>query len=105
MDHDLGISVGRSAYSQREHLPFASTAFQGELIVAGFETAHINHGFERCNVGSDLSGASCCSPGTQVGIENSNVVFNIVSDGDLKDAARRLEGHPRPAMSATRSKS
>ena len=28
--------------------------------------------------------------------------YNIVSDGDLRDAARRLEDHPRPA---TRSKS
>ena len=31
--------------------------------------------------------------------------YSIVSDGDLRDAARRLEGHPRPAMQATRSKS
>ena len=31
--------------------------------------------------------------------------YNIVSDGDLRDAARRLEDHPRPATPATRSKS
>ena len=31
--------------------------------------------------------------------------YNIVSDGDLRDAARRLEGHPKTAMPATRSKS
>ena len=63
-------------YSQREHLPLATSAFQGELIVASFKSTHINHGFERCDVVADLSGASCCSPGTQVGIENSNVVLS-----------------------------
>jgi integrase len=31
--------------------------------------------------------------------------YNIVSDGDLRDAARRLEDHPGPATPATRSKS
>ena len=31
--------------------------------------------------------------------------YNIVSDGDLRDAARRLEDHPRLAPPAPRSKS
>jgi len=28
--------------------------------------------------------------------------YNIVSDGDLRDAARRLEDHPKAATPATR---
>jgi hypothetical protein len=31
--------------------------------------------------------------------------YNIVSDGDLRDAARRLEDHPKSGTPATRSKS
>jgi hypothetical protein len=31
--------------------------------------------------------------------------YNIVSDGDLRDAARRLEEHPKTVTPATRSKS
>jgi integrase len=31
--------------------------------------------------------------------------YNIVSDGDLRDAARRLESHPKAGTPATRSKS
>ncbi len=31
--------------------------------------------------------------------------YNIVSDGDLRDAARRLEDHPKTAAPATRSRS
>jgi len=30
--------------------------------------------------------------------------YNIVSDGDLRDAARRLEEHQRPATSRTDGK-
>ena len=56
-------------------MPYASTAMSRKRSIVAFQTRSV---FDR---------------------------YSIVSDGDLRDAARRLEDHPKTGAPATRTKS
>src|SRR5947207_4891899 len=68
------MEASSSAHSQRKHLPFAAFASQRELIIAGVESTRIEACFESGDVVADLRDPPCRCSGSQVLVENSNLV-------------------------------